>query len=375
MYERNWILGRLEVAGYRSLREVDVRVPADFAMVFGRTAAGKSGLFDALRFLRDCVLAGVHGAVEGDRHHGIARRARSARELSWCNRIDGFSIRASFAETDGTPGPVYALRVRTAAVPLIVGEELALPDGQGGHRIVLSRVRENPETVRVNGTEETVATDRCAVSAVDEPEVAEFRSWLTGRIVDVGVDHGEPGRPTARDEAGFPNLPWAVHDLRMDGERRYREWLGHVREVLPDVKDIAAHQRPEDGRRYLSVEWECGTVTPGWCLSNGALKFLALCILPQLDPKGILLVEHPEAGLDLRTADHVWASLRSCYSAQVLATTTAIVFPKGTTPDEILCVTKREDGSTEVVPGNEHPYLSSWSGGVELGDFANTVVL
>jgi hypothetical protein len=35
--------------------------------------------------------------------------------------------------------------------------------------------------------------------------------------------------------------------------------------------------------------------------------------------------------------------------------------------ENVLCTRLREDGAVEVIPGDEHPQLKNWKGGMDIG--------
>ena len=51
------------------------------------------------------------------------------------------------------------------------------------------------------------------------------------------------------------NLPLVVRDLRNHHEEDFKDWLEHLRTVLPDLKMINVIERPEDRHLYLTVHY------------------------------------------------------------------------------------------------------------------------
>ena len=49
------------------------------------------------------------------------------------------------------------------------------------------------------------------------------------------------------------NLPLVIRDFRNHHEQDFKEWLEHIRTVLPDVQTIDVIECPEDRHLYLAV--------------------------------------------------------------------------------------------------------------------------
>ena len=51
------------------------------------------------------------------------------------------------------------------------------------------------------------------------------------------------------------NLPLVVGDLRNHHKEDFKDWLEHLRTVLPDLEMIDVVERPEDRHLYLAVHY------------------------------------------------------------------------------------------------------------------------
>ena len=164
------------------------------------------------------------------------------------------------------------------------------------------------------------------------------------------------------------NLPWVVESLRKH-KRAFRDWLEHVKLVLPDVSDIRTVLRKDDRARYLTIRYEGGLEVPSWMASDGTLRLLALTILPYLpDANGIYLIEEPENGIHPAGAQAVFDSLSSVYQGQVLLATHSPVILSVAEARQVLCFKKTVSGATDIVIGRDHPRLKDWMGSPNLGD-------
>jgi hypothetical protein len=163
------------------------------------------------------------------------------------------------------------------------------------------------------------------------------------------------------------NLPWVIAELEKDPER-FRDWISHVQTALPDVVNIRTIERPDDRHRYLVIQYAGGLEVPSWMASDGTLRLLALTI-PAYLPKfqGIYLIEEPENGIHPTGVETVFQSLSSVYDAQILLATHSPVILSLAEAGQVLCFKKTENGSTDIVRGDQHPQLQDWKGETNLG--------
>ena len=159
------------------------------------------------------------------------------------------------------------------------------------------------------------------------------------------------------------NLPWVVAELHKN-EKRFEQWLEHVRTALPDIEDIESIERPEDRHRYLMLRYAGGAEVPSWLASDGTLRLLALTIPAYIpDFKGVVLIEEPENGIHPRVIETVLQSLESIYDGQVLLATHSPVALNMLAPKDVLCFAKDDLGATDIVAGDRHPALRTWKRG------------
>jgi predicted ATPase len=151
-------------------------------------------------------------------------------------------------------------------------------------------------------------------------------------------------------------------------EDRRLDWVSHVAQALPDLREITTIERPEDRHRYLVLKYKTGLEAPSWLVSDGTLRLLALTLLAYL-PKleGIYLVEEPENGIHPRAVEIALQSLASVYDAQVLMATHSPVVLSLARPEQLLCFARTPEGETDVVLGSEHPRLQAWQRETDLG--------
>lgn len=111
-------------------------------------------------------------------------------------------------------------------------------------------------------------------------------------------------------------------------------------------------------------------------LSDGTLRILALTVLPYLDyaPR-VLCLEEPENGIHPRAIQRVVESLSSMYDSQVWLSTHSPIVLAHTDLKHVIVMHTNEVGSVQAIPGNEHPLLKDWQGGIDLGSLYAAGVL
>ena len=392
------IVTRIEALGYRSLRYVSQAL-GPFHVLVGPNASGKSSFLDVVAFLGDLVREGAEAAVQGDPRFGIPLRAPDGKQLSWMRQRDRFELAIELSIPpeqradqergrrhlplrggDRCPGPAADRPERRCGSSLsrwsarFLSEDsfldpLAAPGSivhvprkhtPAGWKKVVSR-GEEPE--RVMFQSETsgwnnpfrLESDKTALASLPEdeerfPVATWFRKVLAEgvqRLVLSSEDMRRPS-PPGRSRGYLPdgsNLPHVVHALQEGNPDRFAQWIQHVREALPDLKDITTHERDEDRHRYLVLRHASGLQAPSWLVSDGSLRLLALTLLAYLpDLSGIYLIEEPENGIHPRAVETVFQSLSSVYGAQVLLATHSPVVASMAEIAAILCFARTARG-------------------------------
>jgi len=119
----------------------------------------------------------------------------------------------------------------------------------------------------------------------------------------------------------------------------------------------------DDIRELLTVQLTeaSGLTLPARSLSEGTLRFLALCVLLEdSSVSGLLCMEEPENGIHPRAVETMYQSLSNVYGAQVLLATHSPIVLSMVEPSHLLCFSKDEEGATKIVSGDDHPALKAW---------------
>lgn len=401
------MLRRIEALGYRCLRQVEVELD-EFQILVGPNAAGKSTLLDAVAFLGEFVTMGLQDAVR--------KRTSNFQDLVW-NRPDhdlGCEIAVEVDLSDErkqklADGSVYdRLRYEVAVredpkAGLSIDREQWFPV-----RASILPDRHADRFPHPTTPPATILTARDRASANTEPgdlpltgdrgiarrlsgagirnDAWRGRSVLGFLLANAELDpdtpwpdlvdwnvnsfsmnngvlrHPSPPHGSFLDlNSDGSNLPWMVQLLKTRYPDDYREWLAHVRCVIPELAEVKTVERPEDRHAYLVLDYGAGLNAPSWTISDGTLRLLALTLLAYLPNRpGRCLVEEPENGIHPMALDAVYDSLRSMDDSQVFVATHSPTLVQRADAREILCFAKDADGATDIVRGDRHPRLRDW---------------
>ncbi len=187
-----------------------------------------------------------------------------------------------------------------------------------------------------------------------------------------------PQRPVGPDfkvALDGTTLPWSVLGLEKKPEV-HQEWLDHISNALPFLKDVRGRTQEADNHAYLEVSYDTGYAVRSIGLSDGTLTLLALSILPFLDNvPAFVAVEEPENGIHPKAIEVILESLRVMERSQAWVTTHSPIVVAVTKPEDLLCLSLTKSAGVKVTRGSEHPTLKTWDGIPSLDVLFNAGVL
>lgn len=405
------MIRQIEALNFRCLRYI--RQPlGPFHVLVGPNASGKTTFLDVVAFLGRLVSDGLEAA--------LGERTQNFEDLVWGREGDSFelAVEAAIPEerkerlkkkefdtvryeveigTIGDTGEVGILReralLRHAERRAPAPPDLFPRDPPAPRTILRRRARRGERTILSKGES---GNDNFYSEVVDEAGSGWFPCirlgpnksalanlygdetrfpvcmWLKA-LLSQGVQNlvlnslvirkASPPGQGRRFRPDGSNLPWVVADLKRNSERRFRDWIDHLRTALPDIEDIRTIERPDDKHCYLKLCYEGGLEVPSWMTSDGTLRLLALTLpayLPHL--QGVYLIEEPENGVHPSAVETMYQSLSSTYDAQILLATHSPVILSQAEPDKVLCFKKTSTGATDIILGSDHPRLRDWQG-------------
>jgi predicted ATPase len=416
---------RIEALNFRCLRYINQRLN-NFEVLVGPNASGKTTFLDVVAFLKDLVTSGLDVAIRNRTQNfedlvwnHSSDRFELAIELAIPDDLRKQIARSAFSiiryevriglETKNKELSILAERVllktdksyqlkadksyqhvqQLAGFPIehTPPDTLINPIKAKDARAVVNKVpggnvNFSSEAYENGGTDWTL-TFRLGPrkSALGNLPADESKfpvtTWLKDLLTDgvqqlmlnsLLIRQASPPGQTRGFKPDGSNIPWVIENLKNMSDERFREWINHVRTALPDIEDIRTVERPDDKHRYLKIRYSGNLEVPSWMASDGTLRLLALT-LPAYLPNfsGIYLIEEPENGIHPRAVETLFQSLSSVYGAQILLATHSPVIFSLASPEQILCFSKTESGSVDIIRGKEHPNLRDWKGETNLG--------
>lgn len=354
-------LTRIEIDGYRPFHNF-VAEPEDLTVIIGANAAGKSSLFDFLRFVsraaQDALPPEIDERCAGRMifHGGTPERIAFSLTLDLGQQLP-LRYEAEILGPVGAP-KVSQERLETIR-PLREDEEepfifLAFDGGRGVVRDQQERKLVRPEwTVKPNELALRRALDPTLVTLSQVQGLVSSWRFYSGFDVsaDASVRRPVPTEPEPMLDEHGGNLSAILMWLNREHQAVWDELELHLRSAVPGFRSLNVKPRGGPGTvigiwREEGVESELTLAD----LSDGTLRFLcwaALCLAPNLPP--LLCVDEPELGLHPRVLP-VLAGLFRLASArtQVLIATHSPYFLSHFELDEI-AVMRRENGAARFV--------------------------
>jgi predicted ATPase len=135
--------------------------------------------------------------------------------------------------------------------------------------------------------------------------------------------------------------------------------------VLPYAKDLQPTLTSEIERKtYLQLS-ESSYKVPGWMLSTGTLRVLAiLCVLRHPQPPPLVVIEEIENGLDPRSIHLLVEEIRTAVltgSTQVMLTTHSPYLLDLLKLDQLVLVARKETGEPRFFRPNSDAKLQEWA--------------
>jgi predicted ATPase len=165
-----------------------------------------------------------------------------------------------------------------------------------------------------------------------------------------------------RDGANIADL---LHDIRRRDRAAFEGIVEAMRYVLPYARDLQPAVTSELERKAYLQMAEADFKVPGWMLSTGSLRMLALLsLLRHPEPPPLIVVEEIENGLDPRSIHLLVGEIRNAVLGgitQVVLTTHSPYLLDLLTLDQIVLVTRNEAGEPRFTRPADSESLQSWS--------------
>ena len=351
------MLTRLQVSGFKSLIDVDVRF-GPFTCVAGPNGVGKSNLFDAIRFLG--ALAGrplmeAAAAVREQNGHQADARKLFHRHAERC--ADRMSFAAEMIVPEKAVDDLgreakasitslrYSLELgyreagnghAPGALEILKEELVHLPKGEASKNFLFPHVVRTWRNSAVKGRRfapffistvgrgkkrtiklhqdggggrplqwQAATLPRTVLSttnAAESPTAAvarrEMEAWQILQLEPASLRQPDAFAAPERMAADGSHLAASLHRLGRRTPGVYTQIANQLSGLIDDVREISIDIDDKRELLTLCAADSKGTIHPARALSDGTLRFLALAVL-QHDPEtcGVLCLEEPENGI------------------------------------------------------------------------------
>ncbi len=409
--KRKGMLRRIEVKNYRSLKYVSQPLQG-FHVLIGPNASGKTTFMDVISFMSDIVNEGIDQAIVkrssnyldltfssegGDIEFAIEAEIPKAIQKVIGERFDvvRYEIRIGLNEKTDEHNikEERVLLLNTSLIGDGMKQQILFQEfgpvirkkypGKSGEafQLVVSKAyggNDNFYDERGRDSKQgwlpsfKLGPKRSALANLPADETRfPVGTWLKGFLSQniqvfvldsLKIRKASPPGQSKKFKPDGSNLPWVINELRKD-EEQFQRWVAHLQTALPYIKDIDTVEREDDKHRYLRVFYQSGIRVPGWLVSDGTLRLLALTLPAYIrDFSGVYLIEEPENGLHPVAIETAFQSLSSVYNAQIMLASHSPVMLSLVNKEDLLCFSKAPSGEVSIVKGSNHPALQNWKG-------------
>lgn len=347
---------RLRVKNYKAVEDTGVLKPGGLTVFIGDNGVGKSSVLEALRFVAALsreTLDDAVGNYEQVRWKGGVRRGRAKGEQPFS---EYHPIEVSIHGHVGRVKASATTRVTGQNNNVVVFERETLKVGEQHDERHLHEV----------DSDRRLKPDRSILNRTSWFDDWQFLDMVPGRM-GAPVRRTQSGAVVRLAEDGH-NLAEYLLDLRGDtevGQEAFDGLLETLQVILPYAKDLVPDLR-EGFERQVALQLHEGAFTvPGWMLSSGTLRLVALlALLRHPRPPSLLCIEEIENGLDPRTIHlMVGELLRAAESGrtQVMITTHS-PYLLDLVPLETLVLVERDAGKPPRFDRPDaHEEVRSWA--------------
>lgn len=360
-------LNSIAVENFKAIRKSGTVKMTPLTVFIGNNGSGKSSLIEGLETYQETVLHGLDAAMGHwlGFEHIWNKRARHNRKFIGAE-----------GETYENP-MVFALRGRYSRGSFTARMEISADLGINGVRVERESIKlPDGRRIRRDRRGYTHIVRKSDSKREEQYHLSESATPRDmARVVEswqfLSFDPGRMGMPARQLMAPEPcklhrdgsNLGQYLWEIRERDLVSFEGILEALRFVLPFASDIQPSITREIERLVHLQMTEKDFKVPGWLLSTGTLRILAiLAALRHPNPPPLLVIEEVENGLDPRTMHLLVEEIRAAITAQtsqVILTTHSPYFLDLLDLSHII-VTERVNGEPTFVRPNEDE-LTEWA--------------
>ena len=328
----------------------------------GNNGAGKSSLIEALETYQAIVRDGLDLAMQrwlGIEH--VRHKAQEAKERMG-QLVNPISFELALGES---PRKVRRLSMTVNNDPaanhmLIASERMTRLDGTWTERSPGGAL----QSYGPGRSMLPYALDEDLVRAADEVLAWQFLTLSPERMGLPAPQQRTKGAVRLANDGS--NVADFLLDLRRQDANAFNGIVETMAFVLPYAKDIQPTLTSSEIERKAWLQLSEDTFkVPGWLLSTGTLRMLALlALLRHPSPPPLIVVEEIENGLDPRSIHLIVEEIRSAVLAgvtQVVVTTHSPYLLDLLTLEHLVVVERDGEGHPRFIRPADHKNLQAWA--------------
>jgi predicted ATPase len=381
------MIQKISIENFKAIyKAVDFPVQP-FTVFIGNNGTGKSTVIEALRVLQMAVNGGLNtafeewGGLDRIRNYNASSSDKGIRD-NVVKRFEPLRIGLTALVSE----KIYEYKVQINVLPdgvfyVVESEELYC----NNEPVFIAKIigNENNGTITfyktIAGKEitELYRANRLRIG-FQSPYISEELEEFTKYIYNwqfLYLNAHTMGKPVQQDRVykiikldyEGRNIADYLMRLKDQGVEYLDNIIRKMRFVLPYISNIEPHILEETINREIELLLyeanENSKPIPGWLLSSGTLRILALLAMFEAPIKpSVLFVDEVENGLDPRTIGLLLSQVESVFlakSMQVIFTTHSPYFLDLVPLENIIVAEKDGKGSTYHIPANERD-LNTW---------------
>lgn len=362
-------LTSVKIQGYRPFRNFEAPLEA-LEIIVGANGAGKSSLFEFLKFLRDSLYQDIPPEIVPGSIGQRIFHIPGPEKFQWNIEIDtGRPIGMRYLGE--LMGPIGRTQVSYERVESSqpFSDKYSNPyiymDIQGNKGVV-----QNPDTKKFANQEIALKRhNQLALSAMTNPalealyDLREYiRTWRFYSSFNIANDKIRKSvpleqEPVLHEDAG--NLSSVLFSLMTENRPAFDELQQHLRSVIPGFKGLTVKARGGPGE--VIAYWQESGIDQELSLadlSDGILRLICwICLCVQPNPPSLICIDEPDQGVHPRTLP-VLAGLfqKAAERTQILLATHASYFLTQFNLSQI-AVLRKENGEAKFIKPSDSQVL------------------
>jgi predicted ATPase len=355
----------VEIKNFKAIEKAKVKLTPLTAFI-GYNGTGKSSMLEALEMFKSIVSDGLDVAIKPWREfEHIYFKGEKTGKLFYKNKIKFPFSPLSFSldlKADGTPVKILMSIAQEAneTKSIFFVEEILQYGKDKTIRNADNRVLFKENELRRFDLDSSMITGEVTLrNFINRWQFLSMNTFLMGDPYSQKKSHGF--RTLNKDGRNIAEYLLSIRELNLDSFNGILETLQYV---LPYAKDLQPQITTELERMVFLQLSEKEFKLPGWVLSTGTLKLLALLsVLRHPEPAPLIVIEEIENGLDPRTINLIINEIREFVKdkkSQVIITTHSPYLLDLLHLSQVVFV-ERKDGNVVFNRPYDFEQLRNWS--------------